>query len=44
VDVRIGAPIDTTGLTYDDRDALVARASAAMAGLLGSVDGVLAAG
>jgi len=44
VEVRIGAPIVTTGLTYDDRDALVARASAAMADLLGSVDGVLAAG
>jgi 1-acyl-sn-glycerol-3-phosphate acyltransferase len=44
VEVRIGAPIVTTGLTYDDRDALVARASAAMAGLRGSVDGVLAAG
>jgi 1-acyl-sn-glycerol-3-phosphate acyltransferase len=44
VQVRIGAPIVTTGLTYDDRDALVARASEAMAGLLGSVDGVLAAG
>jgi 1-acyl-sn-glycerol-3-phosphate acyltransferase len=44
VEVRIGVPIVTTGLTYDDRDALVARASAAMVGLLGSVDGVLAAG
>lgn len=44
VEVRIGVPIVTTGLTYDDRDALLARASAAMAGLLGSVDGVLAAG
>jgi 1-acyl-sn-glycerol-3-phosphate acyltransferase len=44
VEVRIGAPIVTTGLTYDDRDALVARAATAMAGLLDSVDGVLAAG
>lgn len=44
VEVRVGAPIFTTGLTYEDRDALVARASAAMTGLLGSVDGVLAAG
>jgi len=42
--VRIGAPIVTAGLTYDDRDALVTRASAAMTGLLGSVDGVLAGG
>jgi len=44
VQLRIGAPIATTGLTYDDRDALVARASAAMTELLGSVDAVLAPG
>ena len=44
VEVRIGAPIVTTGLTYEDRDALVTRASAAMRGLMGSVDGVLAGG
>jgi 1-acyl-sn-glycerol-3-phosphate acyltransferase len=44
VEVRIGAPIATTGLTYDDRDALSARAHSAMGGLLGSVDGVLTAG
>ena len=44
VTVRIGAPIATQGLSYDDRDALVARASGAMTGLLGSVDGVLAPG
>lgn len=44
VTVRIGAPISTEGLAYDDRDALVARAAAAMTALLGSVDGVLAPG
>ena len=44
VEVRIGAPIVTTGLSYDDRDALVARSAAAMGALLGSVDGVLTAG
>lgn len=44
VQVRIGAPIATTGLSYDDRDALVARAHSAMGDLLESVDGVLTAG
>lgn len=44
VEVRIGVPIATTGLSYDDRDALVGRAHSAMGDLLGSVDGVLTAG
>ncbi|HEX5819037.1 MAG TPA: lysophospholipid acyltransferase family protein [Gemmatimonadales bacterium] len=44
VEVRIGAPIATAGLSYDDRDALVARAHSAMGDLLDSVDGVLTAG
>jgi 1-acyl-sn-glycerol-3-phosphate acyltransferase len=44
VEVRIGAPIDTTGLSYDDRDLLVARTASRMTALLDSVDGVLTAG
>jgi 1-acyl-sn-glycerol-3-phosphate acyltransferase len=44
VEVRIGAPIPTEGLAYEDRDALVARAAQAMTVLLDSVDGVLAPG
>jgi hypothetical protein len=44
VEVRIGAPIATTGLSYEDRDALISRAHTAMGGLLGSVDGVLTPG
>ncbi|HTI36577.1 MAG TPA: lysophospholipid acyltransferase family protein [Vicinamibacterales bacterium] len=32
--IRLGAPIETAGLTLDDRDALVARARAAVANLL----------
>jgi 1-acyl-sn-glycerol-3-phosphate acyltransferase len=42
--VRIGPPIPTAGLAYDDRDALVERAAREMRELLGSVDGVLAPG
>jgi 1-acyl-sn-glycerol-3-phosphate acyltransferase len=44
VEVRIGAPIPTLGLGYDDRDALTARCHAAMAALAGHVDAPPGAG
>jgi 1-acyl-sn-glycerol-3-phosphate acyltransferase len=37
VDVRIGAPIETTGMGFDDRDALVARVRTAIERLLKEV-------
>lgn len=38
IDVYIGAPIDTAGLSYDDRDAIAARCSEVLRGFADRVD------
>ena len=39
ISVRLGAPIETAGLTLDDREALVGRVRAAVAHLLDNDEG-----
>jgi len=40
IDIRVGAPIETAGMTVDDRERLVRQVRAAIEGLLGEIVGI----